>query len=100
MTARPRLCRGVVKTWMAVAWVAIACASVPAWGAPNASRVVIVRERAAADPVIDRAQVRLAAELRAAGFEVVERVVEGDEDARQLVEEPGDTGPFATVLLR
>jgi hypothetical protein len=58
-----------------------------------------VRERSA-DPVIDRAEVRVAAELRAAGFDVEERVVEGDEDARQLVEEPGEAGPFATVLLR
>jgi hypothetical protein len=72
-------------------------ADVRAAGGP--SRVVIVRERSA-DPVVDRAEVRLAAELRAAGFEVEERVVEGNEDARQLVEEPGEDGPFATVLLR
>jgi hypothetical protein len=63
------------------------------------SRVLLVRDRGA-DAVIDRAEVRLAAELRAAGFEVEERVVEGDDDARKLIEEPGDTGPFATVLLR
>ncbi|MGD0528929.1 MAG: hypothetical protein ABSE49_27575 [Polyangiaceae bacterium] len=63
------------------------------------SRVVIVRDRSA-DAVVDRAEVRLAAELRAAGFQVEERVVEGDDDARRVVEEPADGGPFATVLLR
>jgi hypothetical protein len=31
---------------------------------------------------------------------VEERVVEGDDDARKVVEEPTDGGPFATVLLR
>jgi hypothetical protein len=80
--------------------LAVAGASAPAQGAQTGSRVVIVRERGAADPVIDRAEVRLAAELRAAGFDVQERVVDGDADARLLVEEPGDAGPFATVLLR
>jgi hypothetical protein len=63
------------------------------------SRVVIVRDRSA-DAVVDRAEVRLAAELRAAGFQVEERVVEGDDDARKVVEEPAEGGPFATVLLR
>jgi hypothetical protein len=63
------------------------------------SRVVIVRDRSA-DAVVDRAEVRLAAELRAAGFQVEERVVEGDDDARKAVEEPAEGGPFATVLLR
>jgi hypothetical protein len=76
-----------------------ALVSLDAAAAPGPSRVVIVREHGA-DPVIDRAEVRLAAELRAAGFDVEERVVEGSEDARQLVEEPGVVGPFATVLLR
>jgi hypothetical protein len=63
------------------------------------SHVVIVRDRSA-DAVVERAEVRLAAELRAAGFEVEERVVEGDDDARKAVEEPAGSGPFATVLLR
>jgi hypothetical protein len=79
--------------------LASALAGADAEAAPGASRVVIVRERSA-DPVIDRAEVRVAAELRSAGFDVDERVVEGDEDARQLVEEPGEPVPFATVLLR
>jgi len=63
------------------------------------SRVLLVRDRIA-DPVVDRAQVRLEAELRAAGFQVEERVVEEGDDARRIVEEPGEGGPFATVLLR
>jgi hypothetical protein len=85
--------------------------------ADGGSRVVIVRDRSA-DPVVDRAEVRLAAELRAAGFTVEERVVDGDDDARRVVEEtreealprgagsttplekPAEGGPFATVLLR
>jgi len=65
----------------------------------DGSRVVIVRDRSA-DAVVDRAEVRLAAELRAAGFQVEEKVVEGDDDARRVVEEPTEGGPFATVLLR
>jgi hypothetical protein len=76
-----------------------ALVSFDAAASPGPSRVLIVREHGA-DPVIDRAEVRLAAELRAAGFEVEERVVDANEDARQLVEEPGVVGPFATVLLR
>jgi hypothetical protein len=94
MTARPRRIRGA-----AFAIATGALVSLDAGAAPVPSRVLIVREHGA-DPVIDRAEVRLAAELRAAGFEVEERVVEGDADARQLVEEPGVVGPFATVLLR
>ena len=82
--------------------VALAALATLTW-APTAraegSRVVIVRDRSA-DAVVERAEVRLAAELRAAGFEVEERVVEGDDDARKAVEEPAGTGPFATVLLR
>jgi hypothetical protein len=65
----------------------------------DGSRVVLVRDRGA-DRVVERAGVRLAAELRAAGFVVEERVVDGDDDARRLVEEPDGDGPFATVLLR
>jgi hypothetical protein len=73
-----------------------------AWEPPalaDASRVVIVRDRSA-DAVVDRAEIRLGAELRAAGFLVEERVVDGDEDARKIVETSEDGGPFATVLLR
>lgn len=68
-------------------------------GQTEPSRVVLVRDRTA-DAVVDRARVRLAAELRAAGFVVEERVVGSDEDARKIVEEGSDDGPFATVLLR
>jgi hypothetical protein len=64
------------------------------------SRVVIVRGQAGTDPVIDRAEVRLAAELRAAGFEVEERPPEGDADARRLLEEQSHGEAFATVLLQ
>jgi hypothetical protein len=63
------------------------------------SRVLVVRDRSA-DAVVERAEVRLAAELRAAGFEVDERVADGDAEARKLVEQPGDGGAFATVLLQ
>jgi len=109
MTFRPRLGRGRFVKLPAgsprraacslAAGLAVSLAGAVARGAGGPSRVVIVREQGA-DPVVDRAEVRLAAELRAAGFEVEERAVEGNEDARQLVEEPGEDGPFATVLLR
>jgi hypothetical protein len=77
----------------------LACVLGAATADADASRVVIVRDRSA-DPVVDRAEVRLAAELRAAGFAVEEHVVEGDDDARKVVEDPAEGGPFATVLLR
>ncbi len=111
MTCGPRFRRGPTARGAATATASAraicalglaagaALVSADAGGAPGASRVLIVRERSA-DPVINHAEVRLSAELRAAGFEVEERVVDGDEDARQLVEEPGVEGPFATVLLR
>jgi hypothetical protein len=85
----------------ALAVVALVCGASRAHadGSSAPSRVVIVREKGA-DPVVIRAGLRLAAELRAAGFEVEERVVEADADARGEVEEPGEGGPFATVLLR
>lgn len=70
-----------------------------AMGLAGPSRVLVVRERSA-DAVVERAEVRLTAELRAAGFEVDERVAEGDVDARKLVEQPEDGGAFATVLLQ
>jgi hypothetical protein len=68
-------------------------------GRADRSRVVLVRE-ASADAAVDRAEVRVAAELRASGFEVQEVSVEADEDARNVVEGRGDAAPFATVLLR
>jgi hypothetical protein len=77
----------------------LACLTCGSSAQAEGSRVVIVRDRSA-DAVVDRAEVRLAAELRAAGFHVEERVVEGDDDARKVVEEPAEGGPFATVLLR
>jgi len=61
--------------------------------------VVLVRERGA-DAVVERAEVRLAAELRAAGFTVEEQTAESADDARKLVEDADARGPFATVLLR
>jgi hypothetical protein len=76
-----------------------ALASVAATAAAEASRVLVVSDRGA-DPVVLRAEVRLAAELRAAGFLVEERQVDGSDDARSYVEEGGEAGPFATVLLR
>jgi hypothetical protein len=63
------------------------------------SLVVLVRERGA-DAVVERAEVRLAAELRAAGFTVDEQTAESADDARKLVEDADARGPFATVLLR
>jgi hypothetical protein len=78
---------------------ALACLTGATAARAEGSRVVIVRDRSA-DAVVDRAEVRLAAELRAAGFDVEERVVDGDDDARRVVEEPADGAPFATVLLR
>jgi hypothetical protein len=67
--------------------------------AAGGSRVVIARDADRADAMIDRVELRLAAELRAAGFDVVESAYSG-EDARKLVEQPLADEPFATVLLR
>jgi hypothetical protein len=67
-------------------------------GRAGPSRVVIVRDRT--DRGLDRAGLRLSAELRAAGFEVEERESSGDDDPRQLMEDVATAGPFATVLLR
>ncbi len=113
MVARPRARAGA----MLVATVVLGSSS-PA--AAEASRVRVVRERSV-DAVVARAEVRLLAELRAAGFEVEERVTDSEADARRLVEEVdanaggasspagadggagagGAGGPvFATVLLQ
>jgi hypothetical protein len=62
------------------------------------STVVIVYDLAAA-PSEKRAELRLAAELRAGGFEVEERASEGASDARQIIEETRSGVAFATVLL-
>jgi hypothetical protein len=64
------------------------------------SRIVLLTERAGEDAVIARAQLRLAAELRSAGFEVEEGGVEAQGDARRIVETPASGDPFATVFLR
>jgi hypothetical protein len=85
----------------AVVAVCVAASAV-AWGrgaGADSSLVVLVRERSA-DAVVERAEVRLAAELRAAGFAVEEQVADGADDARRLVEDADSRGPFATVLLR
>jgi hypothetical protein len=66
--------------------------------AAQASRVVLESEREQ-DPVVQRVQTRLAAELRAAGFDVQERAVEAA--AGSGGEGSGDeAGPFAVVRLR
>ena len=54
----------------------------------------------APDGVVQRAEMRLAAELRAAGFQVDERPSEDAPDARRAVEQAAEDGGFATVLLR
>jgi hypothetical protein len=98
--SRARRAAAIGGVLVAVAW---ACAAPSARAeeaqGTSASRVVIVRDRSA-DPVLGRAGVRLAAELRAAGFAVEEREAARDEDARRLVEDATAGGPFATVLLR
>jgi len=78
-------------TLASLAWAAVVVA--------GPSRVLVVRERSA-DAVVERAEVRLTGELRAAGFQVDEQVADGDAEARKLVEQPGDAGAFATVLLQ
>jgi hypothetical protein len=62
------------------------------------SRVVILHE-SSPDGVDARVEMRLAAELRAAGFEVDERASDGADDARRAVEQATEGGPFAAVLL-
>jgi hypothetical protein len=90
---------GVAMRATLAALLSLVAAVVPAVARAEPSRVLVVRERGA-DAVVDRAEVRLTAELRAAGFVVDERVAEGDADARRLVEQSGDVGAFATVLLQ
>jgi hypothetical protein len=67
--------------------------------AAEPSRVVLVRVRSS-DAMIARAELRVASELRAAGFVVEERVVDSAADARELVEDDSDSQPFATILMR
>ncbi len=52
------------------------------------------------DAVVERAETRLAAELRAAGFQVEEQTSPDPLDVRWAVERSSAPGPFATVLLR
>jgi hypothetical protein len=67
--------------------------------AAEPSHVVLVRVQSS-DPMIVRAELRVASELRAAGFVVDERVVDSAADARELVEADSDSQPFATILMR
>ena len=62
-------------------------------------RLVVIVHARGAEGVVERAQVRLAAELRTAGFDVEERTVDGEEQAR-AADEPSESGPVATVVLR
>lgn len=81
-------------------------ATATAAGAERAN-VVLARE-GGHDEALERIELRLAAELRAAGFRVEGRDVDGALDARRAIEEGvvGEKGaegaerPFATVLLR
>ena len=82
------------RLW-AVALLAFSATAVAA----EPSRVVLVRVRSS-DAMIVRAEVRVASELRAAGFAVEERVVDSAEDAREVVEDDATGQPFATVLMR
>jgi hypothetical protein len=88
---RGRVGVALLATLTALEWTTVSRA--------EASHVLLVRQKGA-DVIVDRAEVRLAAELRAAGFEVDERTAGGDDDARKLVEQPGEAGAFATVLLQ
>jgi hypothetical protein len=69
----------------------------------DGASVVLARERSD-DAALERAELRVAAELRAAGFAVEERDVDGALEARHAIEEgaAGDDTerPFAAVLLR
>ncbi len=80
----------IAAAFMGVASIALA----------SGSRIVLLSERAGDDAIMARAQLRLAAELRAAGFEVEEGGVEAQGDARRIVETPASGEPFATVFLR
>lgn len=97
MTGRGRV--GVAARATLAALLGLGSFAAPAVARAEPSRVLVVRERGD-DAVVERAEVRLSAELRAAGFLVDERLAEGDADARRLVEQPADGGAFATVLLQ
>jgi hypothetical protein len=77
---------------------ALACFAWRCAASAAGSQVVILYEAAAGGA--DRAEMRLAAELRAAGFQVEERASEDAADSRRVVEGAVDSGTFATVLLR
>jgi hypothetical protein len=68
--------------------------------ASAAGSQVVILYGVAPDGVVQHAEMRLAAELRAAGFQVDERPSEDAPDARQAVEQAAQDGAFATVLLR
>jgi hypothetical protein len=84
---------------------AVALRTVVAWlfwqraASASGSQVVILHEDAP-DETLQRVETRLVAELRAAGFEVEERVYESANDARRTVEQGAEARPFATVLLQ
>jgi len=80
--------------------IALASMGVSSVALASGSRIVLLSEQAGDDAIIARAQVRLAAELRAAGFEVDQGGVEAEGDARRIVETPAGGDPFATVFLR
>ena len=84
-----------VRSLIAAALIGIASVALA-----GGSRIVLLSEKAGEDAVIARAQRRLAAELRSAGFEVEEGGVEAQGDARRIVETPASGDPFATVFLR
>lgn len=78
---------------------AVACFAWRCAASASGSQVVILYE-GAPDAVVDRAEMRLAAELRAAGFQVEEHASEDAADARRAVERASEGVAFATVLLR
>jgi hypothetical protein len=80
--------------------IALASMGVASVALAGGSRIVLLSEQAGDDAIIARAQLRLAAELRAAGFEVEEGGVDAQGDARRIVETPASGDPFATVFLR
>jgi hypothetical protein len=78
---------------------AVACFAWRCVAFASGSQVVILYE-GAPDGVVDRAEMRLAAELRAAGFHVEEHASDDAADARLAVERASEGVTFATVLLR
>ncbi len=77
---------------------AVACFAWHCIASASGSQVVILYEDGP-DAAVDRAEMRLAAELRAAGFQVEEHASEDAGDARRAVERAAEGATFATVLL-